>query len=328
MRADVTEWVLRSGEHTARSARGSGYPHRPVMMKSRNEATRARRASGDGAARAHVRDRRSSLPAGPAGAEWDRDIVVAMRQGDTSAFVAFVERFHRLLCGYAERAFLDRGARDDFVDELLDDIALQIMTERSPLPENPATYIIAAFRHKLLNASRSHDRQVRVIREAVEEMACSYSLDEEAEVAAGCSESMMRTSYGPTWEEPTVSHTLTRLAQLLSEGLSDDERQLLVFVAAHVPQRDIAAWLGMSHASARKRLQRLRVRLTAKAVDVVASLDEHQGRDLRHFLQRCGMQPWLPPPFAAADVERSTEACGTASVQAMTPGSEERDYAE
>ena len=80
---------------------------------------------------------------------------------------------------------------------------------------------------------------------------------------------------------------LERLAARLSEGLTDDERQLLVAVAENIPQREIAEWLGVSYVVARKRLERLRARLTEVAMRYTNTLQPDDARELQRFFRRC-----------------------------------------
>jgi DNA-directed RNA polymerase specialized sigma24 family protein len=210
-----------------------------------------------------------------------------MRRGEPRAYEAFVERFHRLLLDYARRVSLRGLERDQFVDELLDDIALQFMASGAPLPQNPRMYIIAAFRHKFLNVKRGNSRRDRVIREAVREATATYDFADDEDVVAGCSEGAARASRGPGWESSPLPRVLERLAARLNEGLSEEERQLLVGVAENVPQREIAQWLGVSHAVARKRLERLRARLTDLAMRYTNTLEPDDQRELQRFLRRC-----------------------------------------
>jgi len=216
----------------------------------------------------------------------DYDIVVAMRRGEAVAFEWYIERFHRVLLDYARRAGVAASERDELVSELLDDVAIQLMTRSAPLPQNPRMYLLSALRHKLLNRKRSGERRRRVVSEAAR--AAYADRDPLAgESAAGCSEEMLRASHGPEWEGTPLPRVLERLAGRLSEALGDDERQLLVAVAENIPQREIAEWLGVSYAVARKRLERLRARLTDVAMQYANTLEPDDARELQRFFHRC-----------------------------------------
>src|SRR5215207_1078808 len=136
-----------------------------------------------------------------AAAPKDYDIVVAMRRGEALAFECFIERFHRILLDYARRAGVAPAERDELVSELLDDVAIQLMTRSAPLPQNPRMYLLSALRHKLLNRKRGSERRRRMVSEAAR---AAYGGNRDAaagEMAAGCSEEMLRTSRGPEWED-------------------------------------------------------------------------------------------------------------------------------
>jgi len=216
----------------------------------------------------------------------DYDIVVAMRRGEAVAFEHYIERFHRILLDYARRAGVAASERDEMVSELLDDVAIQLITRSAPLPQNPRMYLLAALRHKLLNRKRGSERRRRVVSEAAR--AAYADRDPSAgESAAGCSEEMLRASHGPEWEGAQLPRVLERLAGRLSEALREDERQLLVAVAENIPQREIAEWLGVSYAVARKRLERLRARLTDVPMQYANTLEPDDARELQRFFHRC-----------------------------------------
>jgi DNA-directed RNA polymerase specialized sigma24 family protein len=216
----------------------------------------------------------------------DYDIVVAMRRGEAVAFEHYVEWFHRILLDYARRAGVPASERDELVLELLDDVAIQLMTRSAPLPQNPRMYLLSALRHKLFNRKRGSERRRRVVSEAAR---AAYADRDRSlgESAAGCSEELLRASHGPAWEGAPLPRVLERLAGRLSEALGDDERLLLVAVAENIPQREIAEWLGVSYAVARKRLERLRARLTDVAMQYANTLEPDDARELQRFFHRC-----------------------------------------
>jgi RNA polymerase sigma factor (sigma-70 family) len=215
----------------------------------------------------------------------DYDIVAAMRRGESASFEQFVERFHRILLDYARRAGVPPMERDELVGELLDDVAIQLMTRSSPLPQNPRMYLLSALRHRLLNRKRGRERRQRVVSEAAR--AAFGDARADGESAAGCSEDLLRASRGPEWENTPLPRAIERLSGRLSEALRPDERQLLVAVAENIPQREIAEWLGISYTLARKRLERLRARLTEVAMHFANSLEPDDARELQRFFHRC-----------------------------------------
>ena len=216
----------------------------------------------------------------------DYDIVVAMRRGESAAFERFVEQFHRMLLDYARRAGVPAAEGDELVGELLDDVAMQLMTRGAPPPQNPRMYLLSALRHRLLNRKRGRERRHRVVSEAAR-AAFGDSATASGESAAGCSEELLRASRGPDWESTPLPRAIERLSGRLSEALRPDERQLLVAVAENIPQREIAEWLGVSYAVARKRLERLRARLTEVAMHYANTLEPDDARELQRFFRRC-----------------------------------------
>ena len=242
-------------------------------------------SDADGRASRETKEWTSSMREA-SGAVKDYDIIVAMRRGEAVAFERYIERFHRILLDYARRAGVAPSERDELVSELLDDVAIQLVSRGGPLPQNPRMYLLRALRHKLLNRKRGSERRRRLVSEAAR---ASYGDHDPAagESAAGCSEEMLRASHGPEWEGAPLPRVLERLAGRLSEALRDDERVLLVAVAENIPQREIAEWLGVSYVVARKRLERLRARLTDVAMQYANTLEPDDARELQRFFHRC-----------------------------------------
>ena len=217
----------------------------------------------------------------------DAEIVAAMRRGEPRSFALFVERHHRLLLDYARRAGVPEQDRDELVGDVLDDAALRFMTPGTALPENPRAYLLLALRHRLLNSVRARERRGRVVSEAVRDAYADVDFANAADAAAGSSEASTRASRGPAWERTPMPRALERLSARLSEALTDDERQLLVAVAENIPQREVAEWLGVSYVVARKRLERLRARLTDVAMRYANTLEPDDARELQRFFRRC-----------------------------------------
>ena len=221
------------------------------------------------------------------GASDDAGIIAAMRRGSASAFEAYVDRFHRVLLDYARRGGLLPGDSDHFVEELLHDVALELMSLGAAIPRNPRMYLIAACRNRLLNVKRGRMRRERTLDAVLHDARADSQLADDRDVVAGCSEGMVRESRGPGWERVRLPVALMRLAARLGEALTVDERRLLVAVAENVPQREIAVWLGLSHVAARKRLERLRARMTEVAMRYTNSLEPDEARELHRFFERC-----------------------------------------
>ena len=227
------------------------------------------------------------------GRESDLDeeaLVRAMRRGEAAAFHTFVDRFHRVLVAYGRRLRLRDDERNELAYEVLDDVALELVASTTAPPRGLKLYLVAAFRHRFLNRWRAALRRSNAVREGAEH-ANEGPDDHDERSAAGASQDLLRASRGPDWEDASLSPILERLSTMLDEGLTSEERQLLVAISENVPQREIAEWLGVSHAAARKRLERLRVRLADAAARYAGSLDAEDARELERFFRRCAARP-------------------------------------
>ena len=249
----------------------------------------------------------------------DYDIVVAMRRGESAAFEQFVERFHRILLDYARRAGVPDMERDELVGELLDDVAIQLMTRSAPLPQNPRMYLLSALRHRLLNRKRDRERRQRVVSEAARAVFGDASARTVASRRRAARRISCRASRGPDWEGTPLPRAIERLSGRLSEALRPEERQLLVAVAENIPQREIAEWLGVSYAVARKRLERLRARLTDVAMQYSNSLERDDARELRRFFQRCRVRIGAHPIAAGATIASAVAPAGQTSDESIDP---------
>lgn len=246
---------------------------------------------------------RTHDPLTPARCPSDRELVAAMRRGESAAFVDFIERFERLLRAYATRLAFRKALRWEIIGEVLDDVALRLVAPGSAIPDNLAAYVVAAFRNRLLNQLRARVRHARAVREAAEDVLLDCTFAEAKEAIAACSAALLHASRGSDYEDSDLSATLTRLSVQLGANLTTEERVLLVAASENVPQREVAAWLGVSHEAARKRLQRLRSRLGHAARDHVERLAPDERRELERFFRRCRTR--VPAGVSSAGAERT-----------------------
>lgn len=230
-----------------------------------------------------------------------RALLEALRRGEAAAFRAFVDRYHRLLLRYAQRAGLDGGAADELVQTVLDDAAIDFMRPDAVLPDDVAVNLIARFRNFLLNTKRADGRRERRTADAAR-LACDPDVGAEGDAVALCSEQALRARHGPAWEPLERSEGVIALATFLSRSMTDDERRLLAWESEDVPQREIADRLGVSHAAVRQRLRRLRERLRELSRRFAEEQEGENGRAARRLLRRASV---LPAPRAAAVWERS-----------------------
>jgi hypothetical protein len=82
---------------------------------------------------------------------------------------------------------------------------------------------------------------------------------------------------------------LERLSRVLDAGLNVDERRMLRWVGASIPQRLIAEWLGITHNAARVRVLRLRERLIELGLKGDVAWTPRQREELYQFFRRSGL---------------------------------------
>ena len=238
----------------------------------------------------------------------DAALVAAMRREEPAALAGFHERFAPLLtrCAHAWGA---RGARrDDAVHDVLADVALALMRHTAPVPRSLAAYLVTSLRHHLGGAQRAEARRARHAEAAAPADATppwpSHDAGAERRVGAALySEHARRAAAGPLWAPPGAHPALAALARHLDDGLRDDDRLLLAWLAHHVPLRTAAAWLGVSYEGACKRAQRLRARLRAAALAHLATLPPAERRVVARVLARGDAPAAIagPPPPPSAE---------------------------
>lgn len=210
-------------------------------------------------------------------------IIELLRAGDYYALLEFIARHRGLLMSHAERFGLAVEDARAVATEVLHDVAHELIERPGLLPRSMDGYVVRCFRNRVFNSMRDASRRDRIISEAVD-VGERTSPDEDS--AGGCSQAMLRSAAGPAWESIPLTPSLERLAQLLDGGLDDSERQLLAWVSEYVPQSVIATWLGVTHAAARKQLERLRRRLAAAAKEHAGTLPVHERVELLRFFRR------------------------------------------
>ncbi len=213
----------------------------------------------------------------------DRDLVDAMRRGELKAFAEFQLRFAPLLFAEARRARISTDERDERVTELLDDAIMRLLEPESPIPRAMAAYLVTAFRRRMINSARNAARRARVVSEAAP-MAEPASMS--GVVVALASEATRRASAGPSADTVAPSSAVMRFVSVLARDLEEDERRMLEWAASHVPQREIAAWLGIGYEAAGRRIRRLRVRLIAASRIHLAELSTHDRAEIERLLRR------------------------------------------
>lgn len=216
----------------------------------------------------------------------DRALIVAIRCGSAAAVREFVLRYRPMLLLATRRLGQLPGDRDDMVDEVLHDAAMHLADAAAPVPLAVRGYLLRSLRNRIANACRARDRRSRMAAAASDAAGDTESYFEHAVV--GCaSEHSVRASHGPGWDGPhAVAPGLARLVALLTATLSAEDRVLVEWLAHHVPQQEIAAWLGLGYDATSKRVRRLRARLQAAAIRHTEHLSPTERQEVMTFLRR------------------------------------------
>jgi hypothetical protein len=191
----------------------------------------------------------------------DRSLIDAMRRSDERAIDEFLVRHQRLLYDRVGRWRMRLDDVEDCISDVLEDVAVLIVTGRIRPTRSRAAYVVKVFRVTLARRSAADDSHRRLQYEAADEMG---GIGQRA-VASTVSESTVRASHGMDWEPLPVPTAITRLATMLDDSLSEEERRVLTWLSNFVAQRDISDWLGVTYEAGTQRIWRLRERLRATA---------------------------------------------------------------
>ncbi|MDQ6829189.1 MAG: hypothetical protein M3081_10030 [Gemmatimonadota bacterium] len=219
-------------------------------------------------------------------------MVDAMRRGEHQSFVEFQLRFAPLLLAEARRARVSEDARDERVTELLDDAIMRLLEPDLRMPRTMAAYLVTAFRRRLINFARGATRRARVVSEAAPAMD-GYSA---GNIVALASEATRLASAGPGADAMFPSPAVSRFVEILARDLTEDERRILEWSASQVPQREIAAWLGIGYEAAGRRVRRLRARLVAASRVYLAELNAHDRAVIERLIRRSDITFTFAPP--------------------------------
>jgi RNA polymerase sigma factor (sigma-70 family) len=222
-------------------------------------------------------------PNGSAESWSDPELLQRMRHDEALAIREFYRRFTPVLWKLARQAHVQPALRDDVVTDCLSDAAIHLMQPTVAIPANLTGYLVATFRHRLANDRRATKRR------AATGSAAAWAGDGERVVREVCSEASIRASAGPAAEAPALSPVLDRLSRVIDAGITDDERQILRWVSASIPQRLIAEWLGITHNAARVRVLRLRERLIEIALKDIGPWRPGEREELYQFFRRSGL---------------------------------------
>lgn len=221
----------------------------------------------------------------PARALSDAALVDAMRASVPEAWTEFDARFRPLLERYAVRIGIPRWEWSSCITEVLDDEALRLIERSREVPQQMVAYLIRAVRNRHLALKRAAMR-----RDNRYAGAAAAETSPEGSIGPLVSEHTRRACEPPrvSEEQQPMQTGAMHLAGLLSARLSEEERQMLAWVAEGVPQRVIAEWLGINREAAKKRIARLCRRLRAAADALKVELPPDTRREVDRLLHRAG----------------------------------------
>ena len=218
----------------------------------------------------------------------DRALVAALRCGSSNALREFVLRFRPMLVQASRRLGAVSPDGEDVADEVLHDAALRLGDAAAPVPVAVRGYLLRSLHNRLANVRRSRERRLHATTTATD-VACAEEPYFEHAVVGCASEYSVQASHGPANDGPQrVSPALARLARELTSELRVEDRLLVEWLSDHVPQQEIAAWLGLGYDATSKRVRRLRARLQAAAMRYVERLSPAERRHVLSFLRRAG----------------------------------------
>jgi len=233
----------------------------------------------------HDDDRARGSPKAPRASYRELDdtaLIDAMRVGDEHAIDEFLTRFQRVVRDRARASRLHARNLDDIIGDVLKDIAVMIVNGKVRPTRSIAAYLMTALRRRVVLASIADANRTY----AEERGAIELPGEGERAVPGVVSESTWRATYGPDWVPLPVPHAVERLASMLDEGLSNEERFILEALSNFVAQRDICQWLGVSYAAGTQRIWRLRERLRQTAMSYADHFDQHERDELQNFFLR------------------------------------------
>jgi len=210
----------------------------------------------------------------------DRALVARLRVRDEAAYREFFLQHRGLLLELARRDGVRTDRREEIVGDFMAAIAMKLARPRSAVPESLAAYVATSFRHHLIDRARAASVRGDVLREALSERDSGEQV-----VASLSSESALHES-SPGERGLALSPVLRALLRHIENETSEDERRLLRWLAEHVPQRQIAEWIGITHGAARLRVMRLRARLRESVLDHAGRLPPSERDEVMRLLGR------------------------------------------
>ena len=202
-------------------------------------------------------------------------LIAGIRCGDDRALEELYVRFLPMLVTATRRHRILPSDRRELALDVIADVAMQLMRPDNPAPRNLSGFLATVLRRRVLDRARRDASRIREV-----------PYDEARETLLGVVQE----------GEHDATPAIVRLVDHLERHCDDTELQVLHWLGEHVPQRTIAAWLGVGHGAVRMRIARLRDRLREVARTYWQVLDDEAREELAHFFRRFIMPPTITPP--------------------------------
>jgi hypothetical protein len=217
----------------------------------------------------------------------DATVVARLRAGDERAARELYARLAPPLLREARRLHVQPGLQAEAVSDVLRAVCTTLARAERAVPASLLAY-----------AARALHRHARLLEQHAR--AAHAPLHDALQVAEP--DALFDSSNAGTDEElagRTPHHALGQLVAALALLLTAEERQLLVWLADHVPQREIARWRGTSFGAMRGRIVRLREKARALAWRWIATRPPDERAQLARRLEIAG-QPLVTPTLRAS----------------------------
>lgn len=209
-------------------------------------------------------------------------LVAGIRRGNERAIHDLFILYSPLLRDQARKMSVPAGECASLVETVLGDVAIHL-SEVDVAPRDLAQYLVNALRNRARNQHRNERRH-----RAIDEAAYGEYGESNERIVAEChSEYGMRTAR-PIDEahDAPLRSAISKLALRSAKELTRDEVTMMVGIGRHVPLRDLAEQLGLSHGAARVRASRLRERFLKLAMQYMRTLEASEKRELLRFFRR------------------------------------------
>lgn len=219
----------------------------------------------------------------------DGELVAAMRRGIPGALQEFIERYHRLVILVGGSNHIPADEREHWAEERLHHIALRLMDQRE-VPSSLRAYVVMWCVRCALARDRDQRARRHIESEQTLDLAgVSPHGRSESVLSATASEGSIRDAAGPVSDPALLPVALERLVSAMQEGLTEEERRLLSWVAQRISYTTIAAWLKEPRSTVVSRVTRLRARLLEAAYRYTWWLDRADHAEVLKFFRRTGV---------------------------------------